>query len=79
MGNWKLEVFRIGMYITFPVGIFYVFNQPQYFEEWVVKTRKELYPHANDEERKHFREVIDQRRREHIDKALAKKLSKLEE
>ena len=48
MGGWKLEVGRMAMYMFFPVGMFYCFNQPQYFEDWVVKMRRELYPpHKN--------------------------------
>lgn len=44
MGRWKLEVFRMALYMTFPVAMFHIFNQPKYFEEWVVKTRRDLYP-----------------------------------
>jgi len=44
MGGWALEVGKMAMYMTFPVGCFYLFNQPQYFEEWTVKMRRELYP-----------------------------------
>ncbi|KAF0313984.1 Protein PET100, mitochondrial [Amphibalanus amphitrite] len=32
MGGWKLEIFKMGMYMTFPVGLFWYFNQPEYFE-----------------------------------------------
>jgi len=44
MGNWHLEVFKLGLYVTFPVAMFYVFNQATYFEPWVVKMKRELYP-----------------------------------
>ncbi|CAG9855178.1 unnamed protein product [Phyllotreta striolata] len=44
MGNWKLEVAKMGLYVTFPVALFYYFNQPQYFEEWVVNKKREIYP-----------------------------------
>ena len=27
MGGWKLEVFKMGWYMTFPVATFYYFNQ----------------------------------------------------
>lgn len=47
MGGWKLEVFKMSLYMMFPVGIFYYFNQPQYFEKWVVKVRREIYPPEN--------------------------------
>lgn len=42
MGNWQLEVVKMTLYMAFPVGAFYFFNQPQYFEEWVVAKRNEL-------------------------------------
>lgn len=50
MGGWRLEVARMALYITFPVAMFYYFNQPELFEEWVVKTRKEMYPPVNSPE-----------------------------
>lgn len=33
----------------FPVLMFHYFNQPKYFEEWVVKTKRELYPPESDQ------------------------------
>lgn len=44
MGNWKLEVFKMTIYMAFPVGLFHYFNQPQLFEEWVITKRREMYP-----------------------------------
>lgn len=47
MGGWQLEVARMAMYMTFPVALFYYFNQPEYFEDWVTNIRRELYPPEN--------------------------------
>jgi len=44
MGNWQLEVFKLGLYVTFPVAMFYVFNQATIFEPWVVKMKRNMYP-----------------------------------
>lgn len=35
MGGWKMEVCKMALYMAFPVGMFYWFNQPEYFEEYV--------------------------------------------
>ena len=35
MGGWQLEVFKMALYMSFPVGLFHWFNQPEYFEKWV--------------------------------------------
>ena len=51
MGGWKLEIFKMGMYMTFPVGLFWYFNQPEYFEKWVIQTKQQLYPPANKDHR----------------------------
>ena len=77
MGGWKLEVFKIALYITFPVGLFYVFNQPQYFEEWVIKTRREMYPPQDEENRRKFKEELEKRRRKNTEKELLEKLENL--
>lgn len=77
MGSWKLEVFKIALYISFPVGLFYVFNQPQYFEEWVIKTRREMYPKQDEENRRKFREELEKHRRASTEKQLLEKLENL--
>jgi hypothetical protein len=33
MGGWKLEVFRIGCYVSMPVFCFYMYNSPELFQE----------------------------------------------
>jgi protein PET100 len=44
MGNWQLEIFKLSLWVTFPVGMFYVYNQAQFFENWVIKMKREMYP-----------------------------------
>lgn len=50
MGNWKLEVGRMGIYMVFPVITFYVFNQPQWFEEFTIAKKKELFQPTSKED-----------------------------
>lgn len=77
MGGWKLEVFKMALYISFPVGLFYIFNQPQYFDKWVIKNRQQLYPPENEESRREFRQEIGTRRRALAEKELLQKLDNL--
>lgn len=56
MGNWKLEVGRMTLYVLFPVAVFYIFNQPQYFEDWVIQTKRDLFP--NDSEEVAFKDAL---------------------
>lgn len=44
MGGWVLEVVKMFLYISFPVGIFHYVNQPAYFEKYVIKAKKEYFP-----------------------------------
>ena len=37
MGGWQLEVGKMALYMSFPVGMFHWFNNPEYFEKWVRK------------------------------------------
>ena len=55
MGNWYLEVGRMAMYMAFPVGLFHYFNQPEYFEKFVIEKKRLMYPpedhsHLNEAE-----------------------------
>lgn len=42
--GWVLEVSRMFVYISFPVGVFYYVNQPEYFDKYVLKIKKDYYP-----------------------------------
>lgn len=58
MGDWKLEVIKMGLYITFPVALFHYFNQPEYFEDWVTKTRRAIFPPDSKTHREEIQECI---------------------
>ena len=58
MGDWKLEVIKMGLYITFPVALFHYFNQPEYFEDWVTKTRRAIFPPDSKTNREEIQECI---------------------
>ncbi|CAG9807878.1 unnamed protein product [Chironomus riparius] len=58
MGGWKLEVFKMGLYMSFPVALFHWFNQPEYFEKWVIQTKRELYPPENKEQKELIENTI---------------------
>ncbi|KAL1492159.1 hypothetical protein ABEB36_012647 [Hypothenemus hampei] len=65
MGNWQLEIAKMTIYMTFPVGMFYYFNQTSLFENWVIKTKRELFPPENQELRKKFEESFRISREKH--------------
>ncbi|XP_060620399.1 protein PET100 homolog, mitochondrial [Anolis sagrei] len=65
----KLEVFRMMLYLTFPVAMFWISNQAEYFEEYVVKRKREIYPPENDYQRKEledFKERMRKKREERL-------------
>ncbi|KAK4307546.1 hypothetical protein Pmani_020692 [Petrolisthes manimaculis] len=78
MGGWKLEVGKMALYMSFPVVMFYIFNQPQYFEAWTVKMRQELYPPL---EQMHGKEIDEYIRKLHAkkEKELLKALAEEDE
>ncbi|XP_064355472.1 protein PET100 homolog, mitochondrial isoform X2 [Dromaius novaehollandiae] len=52
----KLEVFRMLLYLSFPVTMFWVSNQAGYFEEHVVRRKREIFPPEDPERRREMRE-----------------------
>ncbi|KAG5340843.1 PT100 protein, partial [Acromyrmex charruanus] len=42
--GWVLEVAKMFLYLSFPVGIFHYVNQPAYFDKWVIQAKKEHFP-----------------------------------
>lgn len=48
MGGWHLEAFKMAVYMIFPVGLFHYFNQPEYFETWVINFKQENFIDKNN-------------------------------
>lgn len=69
MNRVRIESIRMAIYMVAPVALFFYFNQPQYFEKWVVKTRNQIYPPAEL--------TSDQEMHELTSKFLAKKEQEL--
>lgn len=42
-----MELFRMTLYVFFPVAVFYVFNFPELFDRRVEDKRKTLFPDGN--------------------------------
>jgi len=56
MARWRLEVGKMAMYLLFPVGMFWFFNHPQFFEKYLINAKEKLL--SNDEAvDKEFREL----------------------
>ncbi|KAH8413863.1 hypothetical protein KR222_010509 [Zaprionus bogoriensis] len=77
MGTWVLEVAKMGMYMSFPVALFHIFNQPEYFEEWVTKKKRELYPPESQSHREELQQAIREHHRKH-DEAVMRALEQAE-
>ncbi|XP_051571201.1 protein PET100 homolog, mitochondrial [Myxocyprinus asiaticus] len=52
----KIEVFRMMVYLSFPVAMFWISNQAEYFEEYIVKRKREIFP---PDEKMHRQELED--------------------
>ncbi|XP_037112804.1 protein PET100 homolog, mitochondrial [Syngnathus acus] len=40
----KIEMFKMVLYLSFPVTMFWISNQAEYFEEYIVKRKREIFP-----------------------------------
>ncbi|XP_070837568.1 protein PET100 homolog, mitochondrial [Chaetodon trifascialis] len=58
----KLEVFRMALYLSFPVAMFWISNQAEYFEEYVVKRKREIFPPDEEIHRKKFEDLKERMR-----------------
>ncbi|XP_077069989.1 protein PET100 homolog, mitochondrial [Siphateles boraxobius] len=56
----KIEVFRMMVYLSFPVAMFWISNQAEYFEEYIVKRKREIFP---PDEKMHRQELEDFKQR----------------
>ncbi|CAL1588128.1 unnamed protein product [Knipowitschia caucasica] len=65
----KIEIFRMMLYLSFPVAMFWVSNQAEYFEEYVIKRKREIFPPDEETHRKEledFKEKMRTRREKRL-------------
>ncbi|GCB77684.1 protein PET100 homolog, mitochondrial isoform X2 [Scyliorhinus torazame] len=70
MGGVKLEIFRMFLYLSFPVTVFWVSNQAEYFEEYVIKRKREIYPPEEKMRRKELEDFKERMREKREQKLL---------
>ncbi|GAA6218146.1 protein PET100 homolog, mitochondrial [Lates japonicus] len=70
----KIEVFRMMLYLSFPVAMFWISNQAEYFEEYVVKRKREIFPPNEALHRKEL-EDFKERMRARKEQRILKNLS----
>lgn len=56
--GWILEVNKMVLYMAFPVGLFHYFNQPEYYEKYVIEKKREMYPHEDESGKKEIETLI---------------------
>jgi len=47
MAGSKLELFRISIYVFFPVGVYYAFNKPGFIDDYLREMREKLRPKSD--------------------------------
>ncbi|CAF1068554.1 unnamed protein product [Rotaria magnacalcarata] len=62
MGGWKLEVFRMACYVSFPIAAMFLFSRPEIFKDQVIEARKRFYPPPNPERDALIQELKDRER-----------------
>ncbi|CAL7934811.1 unnamed protein product [Xylocopa violacea] len=59
MTNWQMEVGRMTLYILFPIGVYYYFNQTDSIDEWIKEEKKKFTP-ISDKQREEFVQFIEE-------------------
>lgn len=62
------------LYLSFPVAMFWISNQAEYFEEYIVKRKREIFPPEEEHQRKEledFKERMRVRKEQRLLKTLA--------
>ncbi|XP_040846195.1 protein PET100 homolog, mitochondrial isoform X1 [Ochotona curzoniae] len=68
----KLEVFRMTLYLTFPVAMFWISNQANWFEDSVIQRKRELFPPEKESQRQEFEAFKDRIRKQREEKLLGR-------
>ncbi|XP_053441815.1 protein PET100 homolog, mitochondrial [Nycticebus coucang] len=66
----KLEVFRMALYLTFPVTMFWISNQAEWFEDYVILRKRELWPPEKEGQHQEIEEFKERIRKQQQEKLL---------
>ncbi|XP_074751443.1 protein PET100 homolog, mitochondrial [Athene noctua] len=58
----KLEILRMLLYLSFPVTVFWVSNQGEYFQRHVVERKREIFPPDDPNRRRAIAELKERLR-----------------
>ncbi|XP_051904403.1 protein PET100 homolog, mitochondrial [Hippocampus zosterae] len=58
----KIEMFKMMLYLSFPVSMFWISNQAEYFEEYIVKRKREIFPADEELHRKELEDFKERMR-----------------
>ncbi|XP_072347167.1 protein PET100 homolog, mitochondrial isoform X1 [Scyliorhinus torazame] len=61
---------KMFLYLSFPVTVFWVSNQAEYFEEYVIKRKREIYPPEEKMRRKELEDFKERMREKREQKLL---------
>ena len=76
MGNWKLELGKMAIYMAFPVTSFYVYHQVDWFENDIEEMHRKVRTKESIKNRKELEECV-QMMRSHQDKKFKDELDKM--
>ncbi|XP_070229855.1 protein PET100 homolog, mitochondrial isoform X1 [Bos mutus] len=64
------EWFEMTIYLTFPVAMFWIANQAEWFEDYVIQRKRELWPPEKEDQRRELEEFKERIRKQREEKLL---------
>ncbi|MXQ83958.1 hypothetical protein E5288_WYG002524 [Bos mutus] len=58
------------IYLTFPVAMFWIANQAEWFEDYVIQRKRELWPPEKEDQRRELEEFKERIRKQREEKLL---------
>ncbi|XP_023813257.1 protein PET100 homolog, mitochondrial isoform X2 [Oryzias latipes] len=56
------QILTMMLYLSFPVAMFWISNQAEYFEEYIVKRKREIFPPGEELKRKELEDFKERMR-----------------
>ena len=76
MGNWKLELGKMAIYMAFPVTSFYVYHQVDWFEDQIADMHRKVRSKESITNKMELQECVEMMR-SHRDKQFKEELAKM--
>lgn len=65
-----MEIAKMALYVSFPVGVFIMFNEPAFYESAIMAARREIMERTDHAGQQRLKELIEKHKMERLEQRI---------